>query len=139
MMVLSLNMYSFFTYEDILQDFYDLVYQPNGEEYPAGAKHHLTKDNGLIWFLLQLFRKWLLCTGIILYSLTRVLLAIEKVAKEVIPRDFEGDESLFAKLGSLYNEAQTRSVDAFTIRDLALQSAVSSWNWYNYMNAHEFI
>ncbi|CDS02982.1 hypothetical protein LRAMOSA00384 [Lichtheimia ramosa] len=96
----------FFTYEDILQDFYDLVYQPNGEEYPAGAKHHLTKDNGLIWFLLQLF-------------------PIEKVAKEVIPRDFEGDESLFAKLGSLYNEAQTRSVDAFTIRDLALQSAIT--------------
>lgn len=53
-----------------------------------------------------------------------ILLAIERIAKEVIPRDFEGDESLFAKLGSLYNEAQTRSVDAFSLRDLALQSAV---------------
>ncbi|KAI8145206.1 mediator complex subunit 23-domain-containing protein [Fennellomyces sp. T-0311] len=95
----------YFTYEDILQDFYDLVYKPNGEEYPPGAKYHLTKDNGLIWLLLQLF-------------------FIDKVAKKVIPGDFEGDESLFGKLIALYNEDQTESEDAFSLRDLALQCTI---------------
>ncbi|KAI9313693.1 mediator complex subunit 23-domain-containing protein [Dichotomocladium elegans] len=96
----------FFTYEEILNDFHDLVYQSNGKEYPPGAKFHLQKDNGLIWFLLQLF-------------------PIEKVSKHVIQKDFEADEKLFSKLVSLYNEDQTQSVDAFSLRDLALQCSIN--------------
>ncbi|KAI9492493.1 mediator complex subunit 23-domain-containing protein [Zychaea mexicana] len=95
----------YFTYEDILQDFYALVYQPNGEEYPPGAKYHLSKDNGLIWLLLQLF-------------------FIDKVAQDVISVDFNGDERLFGKLVALYNEDQAESEDAFSFRDLALQCSI---------------
>jgi hypothetical protein len=56
-LIIILLLFSFFSYEDILQDFYDLVYQPNGEPYPPNAKDHITKDNGLVWLLLQLFCK----------------------------------------------------------------------------------
>ncbi|KAI7901563.1 uncharacterized protein BX663DRAFT_513291 [Cokeromyces recurvatus] len=96
----------FFSYEDILQDFYDLVYQPNGEPFLPNAKDHIPKDNGLVWLLLQLFY-------------------IEKVSKDVIQKDFEQDERLFDKLVRLYNDQQTESKDAFTLRDLALQCAVN--------------
>ncbi|KAI9481474.1 MAG: hypothetical protein EXX96DRAFT_566905 [Benjaminiella poitrasii] len=96
----------FFSYEDILEDFYDLVYQPNGEPYLPNAKNHIPKDNGLVWLLLQLFY-------------------IEKVSKDVIQKDFEQDERLFDKLVRLYNDQQTQSKDAFTLRDLALQCAVN--------------
>ncbi|GAN05157.1 hypothetical protein MAM1_0083c04626 [Mucor ambiguus] len=101
----------FFSYEDILNDFYDLVYKPNGEPYMPSARDHITKDNGLTWLLLQLFY-------------------IEKVSKDVIQRDFEHDEKLFDKLVRLYNEEQTQSKDAFTLRDLSLQCAV------NHQKAH---
>ncbi|CEP17288.1 hypothetical protein [Parasitella parasitica] len=96
----------FFSYEDILNDFYDLVYKPNGEPYMPSARDHISKDNGLTWLLLQLFY-------------------IDKVSKDVIQRDFEQDEKLFDKLVRLYNEEQTESKDAFTLRDLSLQCAVN--------------
>ncbi|KAG0165442.1 hypothetical protein DFQ30_008459 [Apophysomyces sp. BC1015] len=96
----------FFSYEDILQDFHDLVYKPDGELYPPGAKYHLSKDNGLVWLLLQ-------------------LIYIEKVSTNVIQKDFENDERLFDKLVRLYNEDQIRSKDAFSLRDLSLQCTKS--------------
>ncbi|KAI9262582.1 hypothetical protein EDC94DRAFT_659447 [Helicostylum pulchrum] len=96
----------FFSYEDIIQDFYNLVYKPNGDPYGPSAKDHITKDNGLVWLLLQLFY-------------------IEKVSINVIQKDFEQDEKLFDKLVRLYNEEQTESKDAFTLRDLSLQCAVN--------------
>lgn len=101
----------FFTYEDILQDFYNLVFKPNGEPYGPSAKDHITKDNGLVWLLLQLFY-------------------VEKVSGNVIQKDFEQDERLFDKLVRLYNPEQTESKDAFSLRDLALQCAV------NHQKAH---
>ncbi|KAI9013358.1 mediator complex subunit 23-domain-containing protein [Phycomyces nitens] len=101
----------FFSYEDILQDFYALVYKPDGEPYPPGSKSHLTKDNGLVWLLLQLFY-------------------IEKVSTNVIQKDFEGDEHLFEKLVKLYNEDQILSKDAFSLRDLALQCAINHQKTY---------
>ncbi|OBZ83488.1 Mediator of RNA polymerase II transcription subunit 23 [Choanephora cucurbitarum] len=96
----------FFTYEDLLHDFYDLVYTSYDEPYHPTVKDRITKDNGLVWLLLQLFY-------------------IEKVSKEVIQKDFEQDEKLFGKLVRLYNQEQTDSKDAFTLRDLALQCAVN--------------
>ncbi|KAG1151478.1 hypothetical protein G6F37_000970 [Rhizopus arrhizus] len=101
----------FFSYEDILQDFYDLVYKPDGIPYSSNAKNHIMKDNGLVWLLLQLFY-------------------IEKVSTNVIQKDFEQDERLFDKLVKLYNEEQTESKDAFTLRDLSLQCAI------NHQKAH---
>ena len=50
---------------------------------------------------------------------------IDKVAHEVIPGDFNGDEQLFDKMVALYNEDQTESADGFSLRDLALQCGVS--------------
>ncbi|KAI9285727.1 mediator complex subunit 23-domain-containing protein [Umbelopsis sp. AD052] len=96
----------FFTYEDILQDFYDLVYQYDGKPYPIGTKHQMMKDNSLIWLLLQLFH-------------------IEKIGSSVIQKDFEGDERLFDKLIRLYNEEQILTKGAFSLRDLALQCAIN--------------
>ncbi|KAM3581516.1 hypothetical protein VKS41_006346 [Umbelopsis sp. WA50703] len=96
----------FFTYESILQDFYDLVYQPDGKPYPLGTKHQMMKDNSLIWLLLQLFH-------------------IEKIGTNVIQKDFEGDEKLFDKLVRLYNEEQILTKGAFSVRDLALQCAIN--------------
>ncbi|KAI8352505.1 mediator complex subunit 23-domain-containing protein [Blakeslea trispora] len=96
----------FFTYEDLLHDFYDLVYTSDDEPYHPTAKDRIAKDNGLVWLLLQLFY-------------------IEKVSKEVIQKDFEQEEKLFGKLVRLYNQEQTDSKDAFTLRDLALQCAVN--------------
>ncbi|KAI7862073.1 mediator complex subunit 23-domain-containing protein [Spinellus fusiger] len=101
----------FFSYQDILQDFTDLVYTPEGEPYPPETKHHLTKDNGLVWLLLQLFY-------------------IEKVSTTVIQKDFEGDERLFEKLVRLYNEEQILSKDAFSLRDLSLQCAINHQKAY---------
>ncbi|CEI94172.1 hypothetical protein RMCBS344292_08393 [Rhizopus microsporus] len=101
----------FFSYEDILQDFYDLVYKPDGTPYTSSTKNHIAKDNGLVWLLLQLFY-------------------IEKVSTNVIQKDFENDERLFDKLVKLYNEEQTESKDAFTLRDLSLQCAI------NHQKAH---
>lgn len=57
-------------------------------------------------------------------------LDIEKVSMNVIQKDFEQDEKLFDKLVRLYNEQQTESKDAFTLRDLSLQCAV------NHQKAH---
>lgn len=57
--------------------------------------------------------------------LTTLLLVIDKVSSSVIVKDFEGDERLFGKLIALYNEDQTLSKDAFSLRDLSLQCAVS--------------
>ncbi|KAI8372734.1 mediator complex subunit 23-domain-containing protein [Radiomyces spectabilis] len=96
----------FFSYEDILQDFYDLVYASDGEAYPPGTKDRLRKDNGLVWLLLQLFY-------------------IEKVSSTVIQKDFENEETLFDKLVCLYNEDQILSMDAFSLRDLSLQCAIN--------------
>jgi hypothetical protein len=56
---------------------------------------------------------------------TNILIDIEKVSKDVIQKDFEQDEKLFDKLVRLYNEEQTESKDAFTLRDLSLQCAVN--------------
>jgi hypothetical protein len=50
---------------------------------------------------------------------------IDKVSTNVIQKDFEQDEKLFDKLVRLYNEQQTESKDAFTLRDLSLQCAVN--------------
>jgi hypothetical protein len=55
---------------------------------------------------------------------------IEKVSTNVIQKDFEQDERLFDKLVKLYNEEQTESKDAFTLRDLSLQCAI------NHQKAH---
>jgi hypothetical protein len=96
----------FFTYESILQDFYDLVYQPDGKPYPLGTKYQMMKDNSLIWLLLQLFH-------------------IEKIGSSVIQKDFEGDERLFDKVVRLYNEEQILTKGAFSLRDLALQCAIN--------------
>lgn len=92
------------------------------------ARDHITKDNGLTWLLLQLF-----CKHYSVYTHYRTnfaLLDIEKVSKDVIQKDFEQDEKLFDKLVRLYNEEQTESKDAFTLRDLSLQCAV------NHQKAH---
>ncbi|RCI03032.1 Mediator of RNA polymerase II transcription subunit 23 [Rhizopus stolonifer] len=75
------------------------------------TKNRITKDNGLVWLLLQLFY-------------------IEKVSTNVIQKDFEQDEKLFDKIVKLYNEEQTESKDAFTLRDLSLQCAI------NHQKAH---
>ncbi|ORX51305.1 hypothetical protein DM01DRAFT_1337353 [Hesseltinella vesiculosa] len=96
----------FFTYEDILQDFYDLVYDDENEAFPPGTKNRVTKDNGLVWLLLQLFY-------------------IDRVAVNVIEKDFETDERLFEKLVKLYNEDQIFSKDGFSLRDLSLQCAIN--------------
>ncbi|OZJ06770.1 hypothetical protein BZG36_00320 [Bifiguratus adelaidae] len=95
----------FFTYEDILRDFHRLVHHvPDTEdEFDQGLP--LQKDNSLIWLLCQLFH-------------------VEKIGRDVAA-DLAGDERLFGLLVSLYNDKQITSVDAFSLRDLALQCAMA--------------
>ncbi|KAI8328625.1 mediator complex subunit 23-domain-containing protein [Chlamydoabsidia padenii] len=96
----------FFSYEDILHDFYKLIYNDDDEPYPAGTKNHINKDNSLVWLLLQLFY-------------------IDRVSTNVIEKDFEKDERLFGKFVKLYNEDQMMTKDGFSLRDLSLQCAIN--------------
>ncbi|CAO3590219.1 unnamed protein product [Absidia cylindrospora] len=96
----------FFSYEDILHDFYKLIYNDDNELYPAGTKNHVNKDNSLVWLILQLFY-------------------IDRVSTNVIEKDFEKDERLFEKLVKLFNEDQMMTKDGFSLRDLALQCAIN--------------
>lgn len=66
----------------------------------------------------------------LLFLLPNYVKDIEKVSTNVIQKDFEQDERLFDKLVKLYNDEQTESKDAFTLRDLSLQCAI------NHQKAH---
>ncbi|RUS33972.1 mediator complex subunit 23-domain-containing protein [Jimgerdemannia flammicorona] len=96
----------FFTYESILQDFYQMVSPESASSSLTDTKRRLRKDNSLIWLLLQLFH-------------------IEKIGSNVIAKDLAGDERLFDMLVKLYNEKQIISIDAFSLRDLALPCAIN--------------
>ncbi|CAG8602038.1 10794_t:CDS:10, partial [Acaulospora morrowiae] len=92
-------------YEETLSEFYHMVYPKHGGHF-IGRGHTIPKDNTLIWLLLQLFH-------------------IEKIEEQVIAEDMKTDESLFSMLIQLYNDSQTRSKDAFYLRDLSLQCAIN--------------
>lgn len=119
-------MASFFSYEDILHDFYKLIYNDDNQLHPAGTKNHINKDNALVWLLLQLFCKFTLPFYEIRLILVFLVIDIDRVSTNVIEKDFEKDERLFEKLVKLYNEDQMMTKDGFSLRDLSLQCAVST-------------
>ncbi|KAG0230823.1 Mediator of RNA polymerase II transcription subunit 23 [Actinomortierella wolfii] len=94
-------------YEDLIADYKALV--TGTDKNPP----ELEKDNTLIYLLLQLIH-------------------IEKVGgkDKLLPMDYAGDERLFSMLISLYNEDQVNSKDAFYLRDLSLQCAISHQQSY---------
>ncbi|CAB5371735.1 unnamed protein product [Rhizophagus irregularis] len=91
-------------YEEVLQEFHHMVYPKSGENF-INRQNTLSKDNTLIWLLLQLFH-------------------IERIGTEIITKDLANDERLFSMLIQLYNDQQIMSVDAFYLRDLSLQCVI---------------
>ncbi|CAG8537465.1 6927_t:CDS:10 [Funneliformis mosseae] len=96
--------YEYIKYEEVLLEFYHMVYPKSGENV-ISRRNTLPKDNTLIWLLIQLF-------------------PIEKVKSQIIAQDLSNDESLFSMLIQLYNDRQVMSKDAFYLRDLSLQCAM---------------
>ncbi|KAJ2787098.1 hypothetical protein GGI15_000974, partial [Coemansia interrupta] len=64
------------------------------------------RDNAYIWLLLQLYH-------------------IERVSAGPVRADLAGDEDMLDQLLQMYNERQIVSRDAFYLRDLALQAALT--------------
>ncbi|KAJ2907632.1 hypothetical protein GGI21_003694, partial [Coemansia aciculifera] len=91
-------------YKAVHERLYSLVFPKDGDIQAGGVTRR--KDNSYIWLLLQLFH-------------------IEKVAAGPIRADLEGDEDMLDQLMQMYNEQQIVSKDAFYVRDLALQAAMS--------------
>ncbi|KAI0223056.1 hypothetical protein L0F63_005857 [Massospora cicadina] len=84
-------------YGEVLDAFLELVEPPVG-------KPRLEKDNTLLWLILQLFH-------------------LDQLRPE-IAHDFSTTETQFQKLIRMYNHTQAESVDAYHLRDLALQCAL---------------
>lgn len=96
-----------FCYAEMVDMFYSLTQDDPllKSSYSFGIlKTPLPKDNTLLWLILQ-------------------LLYLEHF-KEDIHVDFTTSEAVFHKLAGLYNCIQTESVDAYHLRDLALQCAL---------------
>lgn len=55
-------------YEEVLQEFHHMVYPKSGENF-ISRQNTLSKDNTLVWLLLQLFRKFLSNNSIYLFRL----------------------------------------------------------------------
>ncbi|KAJ2011904.1 hypothetical protein IWW57_006479, partial [Coemansia sp. S610] len=91
-------------YKAVHERLYSLVF-PRDSDIQAGGSLR-RRDNSYIWLLLQLFH-------------------IEKVASGPIRADLAGDEDMLDQLMQMYNENQIVSKDAFYVRDLALQAAMS--------------
>ncbi|KAJ2474105.1 hypothetical protein GGI02_000316 [Coemansia sp. RSA 2322] len=95
-------------YKAVHERLYAMVF-PKDSDIHAGAAGNVAgarKDNSYIWLLLQLFH-------------------IEKVAAGPIRADLAGDEDMLDQLMQMYNEQQIVSRDAFYVRDLGLQAAMS--------------
>ncbi|KAJ9076093.1 hypothetical protein DSO57_1029449 [Entomophthora muscae] len=84
-------------YSEIIDAFLELV-------EPKVGKPRIEKDNTLLWLILQLFH-------------------VEHLRTEIV-NDFNTNEAQFQKLIRMYNHTQTESVDAYHLRDLALQCAL---------------
>ncbi|KAJ2444295.1 hypothetical protein GGF42_006349, partial [Coemansia sp. RSA 2424] len=91
-------------YKAVHARLYALVFPKDSDIQAGGSLRR--RDNSYIWLLLQLFH-------------------IEKVAAGPIRADLEGDEDMLDQLMQMYNEQQIVSKDAFYVRDLALQAAMS--------------
>ncbi|KAJ1645989.1 hypothetical protein LPJ64_002502 [Coemansia asiatica] len=81
---------------------YSLVFPKDSDIHGGAAR----KDNAYIWLLLQLYH-------------------IEKVSSGPVREDLAGDEDMLDQLLQMYSEQQIVSRDAFYLRDLALQAAMS--------------
>ncbi|KAJ1947460.1 hypothetical protein GGF37_000400 [Kickxella alabastrina] len=82
---------------------YALVFPPDSDLL---SRQRGQRDNAYIWLLLQLYH-------------------IERVSAGPIRADLAGDEDMLDQLLQMYNEQQIVSKDAFYLRDLALQAAMS--------------
>ncbi|KAJ2727126.1 hypothetical protein GGI07_000010 [Coemansia sp. Benny D115] len=91
-------------YRLVHERLYALVFPRDGDVRPAQGGSR--KDNAYIWLLLQLMH-------------------IERVAAGPVRADLEGDEDMLDQLLQMYDERQIVSRDAFYVRDLALQAALS--------------
>ncbi|KAJ2035965.1 hypothetical protein H4S03_003963 [Coemansia sp. S3946] len=91
-------------YKAVHERLYSLVFPKDSDIQAGGSMRR--RDNSYIWLLLQLFH-------------------IEKVAAGPIRADLAGDEDMLDQLMQMYNEQQIVSKDAFYVRDLALQAAMS--------------
>ncbi|PVU89352.1 hypothetical protein BB561_005406 [Smittium simulii] len=91
------------SYSDVHQRLYGLVLKDNNNILSIPS---LKKDNSIIWLLLQLFH-------------------VEKVNLKFISKDFASKENILSDFLDLYNKDQILSKDAFYLRDMALQSALS--------------
>ncbi|CAG8508778.1 6034_t:CDS:10 [Diversispora eburnea] len=83
-------------YQDVLTEFYHMVYPKHGNHFSRSVH----KDNTLTWLLVQLCQ-------------------IDKIF-QVLTEDLDNDERLFSRLLQLYNDQQTKSKDAFYLRDLSV-------------------
>ncbi|RHZ74202.1 hypothetical protein Glove_227g124 [Diversispora epigaea] len=83
-------------YQDVLTEFYHMVYPKHGNHFSRSVP----KDNTLTWLLVQLCQ-------------------IDKIF-QVLTEDLSNDERLFSRLLQLYNDQQTKSKDAFYLRDLSV-------------------
>ncbi|CAG8710086.1 10593_t:CDS:10, partial [Acaulospora morrowiae] len=116
-------------YEEILREFYHMVYPKHGGHFIVHG-HTIPKDNTLIWLLVQLFRiltpakseNFFIHDEFMFHNLMHFP-DIENIQEKVIAEDMKTNESLFSMLIQLYNDSQTRSKDAFYLRDLSLQCA----------------
>ncbi|KAJ1840369.1 hypothetical protein LPJ73_006444, partial [Coemansia sp. RSA 2703] len=86
---------------------YALVFPKDSDVHAAGRAGGATRrDNAYIWLLLQLYH-------------------IERVSAGPVRADLAGDEDMLDQLLQMYNERQIVSRDAFYLRDLALQAALT--------------
>ncbi|KAJ2574048.1 hypothetical protein EV177_011073, partial [Coemansia sp. RSA 1804] len=91
------------SYKDVHERFFATVFPKDSDIHPGSETR---KDNSYIWLLLQLFH-------------------IEKVSAGPIREDLAGDEDMLDQMLQMYNEQQIVSKDAFYLRDLALQAAMT--------------